>query len=87
MTDLGEIDLLAEVAGVGGYEEVKKGSVVVKAYDRTFLALDLAGLIRAKRTAGKAKGSFCNPRIGKPAGSSRARVLKKARALVRSVVR
>ncbi len=30
-TDLGDIDLLAEVAGVGGYEEAKQGSQMVSA--------------------------------------------------------
>jgi hypothetical protein len=54
-TDLGPIDLLAEVAGVGGYEEVLASSVQVEAFDRTIRLLDLRGLIRSKRAAGRPK--------------------------------
>lgn len=54
-TDLGEIDLLAEVSGLGGFEEVKKNSVLVQAFDRNVWTLDLPGLIRAKRAAGQEK--------------------------------
>lgn len=54
-TDLGEIDLLAEVSGLGGFEEVKKNSVLVQAFDRNVWTLDLPGLIRAKRAAGREK--------------------------------
>src|SRR5690348_13352989 len=33
-TDLGEIDLLAEVAGLGAYDDVKARSIVVEAFGR-----------------------------------------------------
>ncbi len=54
-TDLGVIDLLAEVSGLGGFEEVKANSMRVQAFDRDVWTLDLPGLIRAKRAAGRAK--------------------------------
>ena len=54
-TDLGAIDLLAEVGGVGGFEEVKANSVLVRAFERDVWTLDLPALIRAKRAAGRAK--------------------------------
>jgi hypothetical protein len=54
-TDLGEIDLLAEVAGVGGYDEAVTGSITVTAYGRQVRTLDLPSLIRAKRAAGRVK--------------------------------
>jgi hypothetical protein len=54
-TDLGEIDLLAEVAGLGTYDDVKAGSIVVEAFDRRVATLDLPSLIRAKRAAGREK--------------------------------
>lgn len=54
-TDLGPLDLLAEVAGLGGYEEVKAHSVSVEAFDRNVWTLDLPSLIRAKRAAGREK--------------------------------
>jgi hypothetical protein len=54
-TDLGAIDLLAEVSGLGGFDEVKAGSVLVQAFDRSVWTLDLPSLIRAKRAAGREK--------------------------------
>lgn len=54
-TDLGAIDLLAEVTGLGGFDEVKAGSILVQAFDRNVWTLDLPSLIRAKRAAGREK--------------------------------
>lgn len=54
-TDLGEIDLLAETAGVGGYSEAHANSLTVEACDRSFHILDLRTLIAAKRAAGRPK--------------------------------
>jgi hypothetical protein len=54
-TDLGAIDLLAEVTGLGGFAEVKANSILVQAFDREVWTLDLPALIRAKRAAGRAK--------------------------------
>jgi hypothetical protein len=33
-TDLGEIDLLAEVAGLGTYDDVRAGAIELEAFDR-----------------------------------------------------
>jgi hypothetical protein len=54
-TTLGAIDLLAEVAGLGPYEKVKAASKLVDAFDRQVWALDLRGLIAAKKAAGLPK--------------------------------
>jgi hypothetical protein len=54
-TDLGEIDLLAEVAGLGTYQDVHAGAIVVEAFDRRVATLDLPSLIRSKRAAGREK--------------------------------
>jgi hypothetical protein len=54
-TDIGEIDLLREVSGLGGYEDVKHHSIIVQAFEREIATLDLPGLIRAKRAAGREK--------------------------------
>jgi len=54
-TELGEIDLLAEVAGLGAYDDVKARSIIVEAYDRQVSTLDLRSLIQAKRAAGREK--------------------------------
>ena len=55
LTDLGAIDLFAEVAGLGGFDEAKRNSVLVHAFDRDVWTLDLPGLIRSKRAAGRSK--------------------------------
>ena len=54
-TDLGAIDLLAEVAGLGSFDEVKKHSVIVDAFGKKIATLSLPALIRAKRAAGREK--------------------------------
>jgi len=54
-TDLGEIDLLAEVAGLGTFEEVTAGSAATEAFGRKVRTLDLKSLIKAKRAAGREK--------------------------------
>ena len=55
VTDLGSIDLLAEVSGLGGFDEVKAHSIVVDAFDRQIAILALPALIKAKRAAGRDK--------------------------------
>jgi hypothetical protein len=62
-TDLGEIDLLAEVAGLGTWEGVKAGSIVVEAFDRSISILDLRSLIRAKQAAGREKDLAALPEL------------------------
>ena len=54
-TDLGAIDLLAEVPGVGSYDDALANAVVVRAFDRDVRTLNLRTLIRSKRAAGRAK--------------------------------
>jgi len=54
-TELGSIDLLAEVAGIGTFEDVKAHSVEMNAFDRRIATLDLSSLIQAKRAAGRDK--------------------------------
>jgi hypothetical protein len=54
-TDIGEIDLLAEVSGLGYFSDVQAHSMTVEAFGRSFATLSLPGLIRAKRAAGGEK--------------------------------
>ena len=54
-TDLGELDLLAEVAGLGDFDEVRRQSISVDAFERLIATLDLPALIRSKRAAGREK--------------------------------
>jgi hypothetical protein len=62
-TDLGMLDLLAEVAGVGAYPEAFQHSVLVHSFDRDVRTLDLGALIRSKRAAGRAKDLALLPEL------------------------
>lgn len=62
-TDLGKVDLLAEVLGVGSFDEVKACAVEVEAYGRRFAALNLPGLIQAKRATGRPKDLSALPEL------------------------
>jgi hypothetical protein len=62
-TDLGVVDLLAEVAGVGAYQEVFEHSVLVHAFDREVRTLDLGSLIRSKRAAARPKDLALLPEL------------------------
>jgi hypothetical protein len=62
-TDLGALDLLAEVAGLGNFEDVKRSSSQVPAFDRKVWTLDLPGLIKAKRAAGREKDLLILPEL------------------------
>jgi len=52
-TDLGKLDCLSEVAGVGDFTEVLKRSVVARFSYGDFRFLDLDALIASKRAAGR----------------------------------
>ena len=54
-TDIGEIDLLAEVMGLGPFDDVKAHSITVEGFGRRILTIDLPALIRAKRACGREK--------------------------------
>lgn len=54
-TDIGEIDLLAEVTGLGTFDDVEQHSITVEAFGRQIVTLDLPGLIRTKRATGGQK--------------------------------
>ena len=52
-TDLGKLDCLGEVAGVGNFQEVKRQSVVAKFSYGEFRFLNLDALIAAKKALGR----------------------------------
>jgi predicted nucleotidyltransferase len=54
-TDLGDLDLLGEVAGFGGYAEVSSASQELELYGTPCKVLSLQGLIKSKKAAGRAK--------------------------------
>lgn len=62
-TDLGDINLLGEVAGVGSHDDVRGAAVEVEAFGRRVWTMDLPGLIRAKRAAGRLKDLSIIPEL------------------------
>lgn len=54
-TELGPIDLLGEVAGLGNYEAVKASSENIVLFGMHHRILSLEGLLRSKRAAGRKK--------------------------------
>ena len=62
-TDLGDIDLLGEVTGIGGYNEVRTLSVNLALYGQECAVLSLDGLIQSKRATGRTKDLLTLPEI------------------------
>jgi predicted nucleotidyltransferase len=62
-TDLGPIDLLAEVAGLGSFDQVAADAIRVEAFGRTVLTLDLESLIKSKKAAGREKDLLVLPEL------------------------
>ncbi len=54
-TEVGDVDLFGELPGVGGFDDVRAASDVVRLFDRPIAILSLDGLERSKRAAGRAK--------------------------------
>jgi hypothetical protein len=54
-TSLGDIDLMGEIPGGGGYRDLKVNAIEVDAFETRCLCLSLPQLIRAKRAAGRPK--------------------------------
>lgn len=54
-TDIGSLDLLGEVRGVGYYEDVLPGSLIFELFGFPFAVVEIERLIVAKRTAGRPK--------------------------------
>jgi hypothetical protein len=54
-TALGDLDLLGEIIGGGGYDALANHTISVTIFDVQCLCIDLATLIRVKRAAGRPK--------------------------------
>jgi predicted nucleotidyltransferase len=54
-TSVGDIDLLGEIPGGGGYEALLPDAIPLQIFQTRCLCLSLAQLIRAKRAAGRPK--------------------------------
>jgi hypothetical protein len=62
-TDLGNIDLLGELTGLGGYEQAREQSVVMSLFGMQCLVLSLDALIATKRAAGRTKDLLALPEL------------------------
>src|SRR5215212_11532447 len=62
-TDIGDLDLLGEVRGIGSYEAVVAGSIKVELFGYQFVVMDIGKLIRAKRAAGRPKDLLALPEL------------------------
>lgn len=62
-TDIGDLDLLGEMRGVGPYEDVLANSVAVELFGYNFAVIDIAKLIVAKRAAGRPKDLIALPEL------------------------
>jgi hypothetical protein len=62
-TELGSLDLLGEVLGIGDFAAVWAVSVPIEAFDRQIWTLDLAALIRSKKAAGREKDLAIVPEL------------------------
>lgn len=62
-TDLGDIDLLAEVPGLGFYDAVQRASVTMNINGIDCQVLSVAGLIKAKKAAGKPRDLYAIPEL------------------------
>ncbi|MBA2704777.1 MAG: hypothetical protein H0U60_13110 [Blastocatellia bacterium] len=62
-TEVGNLDLLGEVRGVGFYEDVVGGALSYELFGYAFPVIDLQKLILAKRTAGRPKDMVALPEL------------------------
>lgn len=62
-TDIGDIDLLGELAGVGGYQDALAASVPVPLYGLECRMLTLDALIASKRAANRTKDQLVLPEL------------------------
>lgn len=62
-TDMGDLDLLGEVRGVGQYDDVLRGSLIVELFGCNFNVIDISKLIAAKRAAGRPKDLIALPEL------------------------
>jgi predicted nucleotidyltransferase len=62
-TDLGSLDLLGEVAGVGTFEQAHADAVLVQVFGIECLVLSLKQLIAAKKAAGRSKDLMVLPEL------------------------
>ena len=62
-TELGDIDLLGEVKGLGNFDDIVPRSITLDAHGYRVRTIDLLSLIQAKRAAGREKDLRALPEL------------------------
>lgn len=62
-TDLGDLDFLGEVSGLGTYNDVKSASDIRNIDGMKIAVLSLVGLIKSKKAAGRPKDLYVLPEL------------------------
>ena len=62
-TELGDVDLMGEIAGIGTFEQVEAASIPVKLFEAEYAVLSLEGLIKTKRATGRPKDHLILPEL------------------------
>ena len=62
-TNIGSLDLLGEVRGVGFYEQAISGAIMYELFGYSFPVIEIKKLIVAKRTAGRQKDLVVLPEL------------------------
>lgn len=62
-TDLGPLDILGEITGIGGFEEVARQVISMDLGGSTIRVLNLAALVEAKRAVGRRKDLLALPEL------------------------
>lgn len=62
-TEIGALDLLGEIRGVGGYADCLSNCIRIEMFGHKFNVLSLEKLVTAKRTAGRTKDLLALPEL------------------------
>jgi hypothetical protein len=62
-TNIGDLDLLGEVQGIGNYDAVVADSINVELFGYQFAVMDISKLITSKRAAGRPKDLLALPEL------------------------
>ena len=62
-TDLGDLDLLGDLSGLGSFPEIARDAISIRLFDSTYRVASLDAVIRSKRAAGRAKDLTVLPEL------------------------